>query len=193
MVWAARSEATLMASTSARRSRADSWLPRHLARAGARMTSGSATSGPSALLRSCATPPARTLNASIRLVAGQSLLHAALVQHARLHQLLPQPNALQRRGDLVAERRVGVDPVGIAEGDDAQQLVLERQRQDEEALPPVVGQRARRQQLAGGVLDVLALQQLAVPQAHRRAQHVLGRRPPRTRDRRCGRRRWADP
>ena len=139
------------------------------------MTSGSATSGPSALLRSCATPPASTLKRLHSLRRGQPFLHAALVQHARLHQLLAQADALERGRDLVAERRVGVDPVGVVERDDAQQLVLERQREDEEALPRVVRQRARRQQLAGGVLHVLALQQLAVAQAHRGSQHVPGR------------------
>ncbi len=153
MVWAARRAATLMASTSARSSRAcfaspissPSW---------ARMTSGRATSGPRALFRSCATPPARTLSASIRFVGRQSLLHAAFVQHARLNQLFPQPNALQGRGDLVAKRLVAVVPIGIAERDDAQQLVLERQRQDEEGSRVVVGQRGRRHQLAGRVVRV---------------------------------------
>ena len=91
------------------------------------------------------------------LRGSQSFLDAAFVQHARLNELLPQANALERRRDLVAKRLIAVVPIGIAERDDTQQLILERQRQDEEALPSLVGQRARRHQLAGGVVPVVAL------------------------------------
>ena len=57
-----------MASTSLRMSRTVSWFP-WISQSWERMTSGSAISGPRALLRSCATPPASTLSASIRFVA----------------------------------------------------------------------------------------------------------------------------
>ena len=192
MVWTARSEATLMASTSARRSRTDSWFPWISQSCGEDdvRQRDQRSEGVVEIVRDTAREHAQGLHALRR---GQSLLHAAFVQHARLHELLPQADALQRGRDLVAERRVGVDPVGIAEGDDAEELVLERQREDEEALPRVVCQRAGREQLAGGVLHVFALQQLAVPQAHRGSQQIPGPRPPRTPDTRCGRRRWADP
>ena len=66
------------------------------------------------------------------LGGGQPLLDAALVPHAGLHQLLAQANALQGGRDLVAKRRVGVDAVRVAERDDAEQLVLEGERQDQE-------------------------------------------------------------
>ena len=171
MVWAARRAAILMASTSARSSRLDSALSRPLAELGEDdvRQSDQRPERVVQIVRDAARQDAQRLHS---LGRRQSLLHAAFVQHARLNQLLPQANALERRGDLVAKRLVTVVPVGIAERDDAQQLVLERQRQDQEALPPVVGQRARRHQLAGGVVLVVGLQQLAVPQAHRRAQQL---------------------
>ena len=51
---------------------------------------------------------------------GQALLHAALVQHGLLHQLLVKANAFHDRRDLVAEDRVGPDPVGVVEGGHAE-------------------------------------------------------------------------
>jgi len=60
----------LMSSTSARMSPAARSSVFSLSRP-SRMRSGSATSGPRTLLRSCATPPARTLNASIRFVVAK--------------------------------------------------------------------------------------------------------------------------
>ena len=52
--------------------------------------------------------------------SGQALLHAALVQHGLLHQLLVKANALHDRRDLVAENRIGPNPIGVVEGGHAE-------------------------------------------------------------------------
>jgi hypothetical protein len=99
-------------------------------------------------------------------------MHAPLVQHGLLHQLLVQSNALQDRSDLVAEDRVASDPIGAVERRDAQELGFKRHRKDQEGAARFEVQGANRQQAAGGKARVGHRHHLPVHETDHR--HQLG-------------------